>query len=135
MVLNPRSLPGQGVTRLPLGWAVFSSSPRSAGTVLPVPGSLDDCSHSVSLSPYGLFLTLALGEGRKGARWWFLLFLCLPLSARPITQSCPPGSFSQPLSFPLILPLPPAFLPLPPISLCSSHPLLGPAPHPTTVLS
>lgn len=125
--------------QLSLGCAVFSSLLRPAGTVLLVPSSLDDgCSHSVFLSPYNLFLTSVEGEGigAPGGGLSSLLFLCLFSVCQAHWSVLPSWQLLTtpcPAIFPSLLlstSLPLAFVPLPPISLASSCPLLDPPPSP-----
>lgn len=112
----------------------FSSSLRPVGTFLPVPSSftsfsLDDCSHSVSLSPHDLFLTLALGEGRKVAFLFSFSFVSFfffwPSSGGQLVYSVPLAALlshriSSPVPLILFLPLAPCPCPLSP-SLIAAH--------------
>lgn len=81
---------------------------EACGTVLLPPSSftsisLNDCSHSVSLSPHNLFLTLVLGEGRTGAGCWFflcLIYFCRPSSGESLVHSAHPAALLSHLSSP-----------------------------------
>lgn len=56
---------------------------RSSGSPAPSPSfSLDNCSHSVSLSPHNLFLTFD-GGGEEGPRQWYFPLLFLHLISSP----------------------------------------------------